>query len=320
MTACWSLRTTRASSRRSPTCFGLFGVARGWRGRYGPARTGGNREHLHRAMRASRPMPPHRPTGLPALADDSGIEIDALDGAPGVYTADWARNDNGSRLRHGDGQDPRRCSKSCGATAALDARFCCTLVLAWPDGHDEVFMAQCTAGSSGRCGANRAMATIRSSSPTVYDITFGEMDRWEKNRISHRADAFRKLDRRVALTAEDWRNGGFGLYVHWPFCEAKCPYCDFNSHVVSAVDQTRWARAWLRRSGAVSAPDAGPGAEFDLLRRGHAQPDAARDCRGGIWNARIRILALGERHRRSRSRPTQARWKRGSFVALPRRA
>ncbi len=42
---------------------------------------------------------------------------------------------------------------------------------------------------------------------------------------------------------EDWRHGGFGLYVHWPFCEAKCPYCDFNSHVVPQVDQARWARA-----------------------------------------------------------------------------
>ncbi|WP_163847918.1 radical SAM family heme chaperone HemW [Pseudooceanicola aestuarii] len=42
---------------------------------------------------------------------------------------------------------------------------------------------------------------------------------------------------------EDWQAGGFGIYVHWPFCQSKCPYCDFNSHVVANVDQSRWARA-----------------------------------------------------------------------------
>ena len=45
--------------------------------------------------------------------------------------------------------------------------------------------------------------------------------------------------------AEDWQAGGFGIYVHWPFCQAKCPYCDFNSHVSREVDQTRWLRAYL---------------------------------------------------------------------------
>ncbi len=45
--------------------------------------------------------------------------------------------------------------------------------------------------------------------------------------------------------SEDWQQGGFGLYLHWPFCAAKCPYCDFNSHVARKIDQSRWLKAYL---------------------------------------------------------------------------
>lgn len=45
--------------------------------------------------------------------------------------------------------------------------------------------------------------------------------------------------------AEDWESGGFGLYVHWPFCAAKCPYCDFNSHITKSVDHLAWRRAFV---------------------------------------------------------------------------
>ena len=56
---------------------------------------------------------------------------------------------------------------------------------------------------------------------------------------------------------EDWRHGGFGLYLHWPFCASKCPYCDFNSHVAERIDQDRWRRAYLAeiaRLGAETGP------------------------------------------------------------------
>ncbi|MFH5775183.1 radical SAM family heme chaperone HemW [Paracoccus sp. NGMCC 1.201697] len=46
--------------------------------------------------------------------------------------------------------------------------------------------------------------------------------------------------------AQDWRAGGFALYVHWPFCASKCPYCDFNSHVSATVDQGRWLAAYRK--------------------------------------------------------------------------
>jgi oxygen-independent coproporphyrinogen-3 oxidase len=44
---------------------------------------------------------------------------------------------------------------------------------------------------------------------------------------------------------DDWQNGGFGIYIHWPFCAAKCPYCDFNSHVARTIDHAAWRDAYL---------------------------------------------------------------------------
>ena len=56
---------------------------------------------------------------------------------------------------------------------------------------------------------------------------------------------------------EDWEAGGFGLYIHWPFCQAKCPYCDFNSHVVARIDQDAWADAYVREIARVGAETEG---------------------------------------------------------------
>ena len=56
---------------------------------------------------------------------------------------------------------------------------------------------------------------------------------------------------------DDWRQGGFGLYLHWPFCQSKCPYCDFNSHVAASIDQGRWQRAYLAEIDRIGAETQG---------------------------------------------------------------
>ncbi|MHA1127354.1 MAG: RdgB/HAM1 family non-canonical purine NTP pyrophosphatase [Alphaproteobacteria bacterium] len=144
---------------------------------------GNARIKAHAAAKAS---------GLPALADDSGIEVDALGGAPGVYTADWAETPEGRDF-------PMAMRKVWDELEAIDAptprvaRFRSTLVLAWPDGHDEIFEGkiegQCVWPMRGEEGHGYDPMFM----PDGYDITFGEMDRWEKNKISHRGDAFNKL-------------------------------------------------------------------------------------------------------------------------------
>ena len=128
----------------------------------------------------------------PSLADDSGITIDALNGAPGVYTADWAET-SGRRDFVYAMEKTQNALAEVDATHPRSAQFRCTLVLAWPDGHDEVFEG-IIAGSlvwpmRGENGHGYDPIFL----PNGYNETFGEMDRWEKNKISHRADAFTKL-------------------------------------------------------------------------------------------------------------------------------
>ena len=131
-------------------------------------------------------------TGLPALADDSGIEIDALGGAPGVYTADWAETPTGRDFVMAMTNTHQKL-EAIAAPHPRTARFCCTLVLAWPDGHDEVFAGSMAGHLVWPMRGNQGHGYDPIFQPDGHSQTFGEMDRWQKNRISHRADAFRKL-------------------------------------------------------------------------------------------------------------------------------
>ncbi|WP_054006738.1 RdgB/HAM1 family non-canonical purine NTP pyrophosphatase [Cypionkella psychrotolerans] len=131
-------------------------------------------------------------TGLPALSDDSGITIEALDGAPGVYTADWAETPTGRDFVMAMTKTWDKLEAIAAPEPRL-AQFRCTLVLAWPDGHDEVFEGMMAGQIVWPMRGDQGHGYDPIFQPLGSDQTFGEMDRWQKNQISHRADAFRKL-------------------------------------------------------------------------------------------------------------------------------
>jgi XTP/dITP diphosphohydrolase len=125
-------------------------------------------------------------TGLPCLSDDSGITIDALNGAPGVYTADWAETGNGRDFVMAMTRAHNEL-EAINAPHPRLAQFRSTLVVAWPDGHDEVFEGVAPGHLTWPMRGDQGFGYDPMFVPEGYDITFAEMDRWEKNKISHRA-------------------------------------------------------------------------------------------------------------------------------------
>jgi XTP/dITP diphosphohydrolase len=131
-----------------------------------------------------------RASGLPALSDDSGFSVAALAGAPGVRTADWAMQPDGSR----DYADAMR--KVMAAANEFEDRtawFSCALVLAWPDGHAEGFEGRAPGHWVWPPRGAHGFGYDPMFVPDGRDETFGEIDPAEKHRISHRAKAFALL-------------------------------------------------------------------------------------------------------------------------------
>ena len=131
-------------------------------------------------------------TGLPALSDDSGIIVDGLDGAPGVYTADWAETPNGRDFIMAMTKTHNLLEERA-APHPRTARFCSTLVLAWPDGHNEVFQGKVEGALVWPMRGQQGHGYDPMFVPSGFDVTFAEMTHDAKNEISHRADAFKKL-------------------------------------------------------------------------------------------------------------------------------
>ena len=149
-------------------------------------------------------------SGLPALSDDSGIVVDALDGAPGVYTANWAETSDGTRDFAMAMQKVETALQEKGATTpdARTARFVSVLCLAWPDGHVELFRGEVAGKLVWPPRGVSGFGYDPVFQPDGYDTTFGEMTAEQKHgwkpgdahALSHRARAF-KLFAETCLTA-----------------------------------------------------------------------------------------------------------------------
>ncbi|MBB5044420.1 RdgB/HAM1 family non-canonical purine NTP pyrophosphatase [Shinella fusca] len=140
-------------------------------------------------------------SGLPALSDDSGIVIDALGGAPGVYTANWAETADGTRDFAMAMEKVEKALAERGATETRDrtARFVSVLCLAWPDGHTELFRGEVEGHVVWPPRGDRGFGYDPVFQPEGYETTFGEMSAEEKHgwkpgdasALSHRARAFK---------------------------------------------------------------------------------------------------------------------------------
>ena len=128
-------------------------------------------------------------SGLPALADDSGMVVHALDGAPGIFSARWADASGGFHTAM------ERVDRELNALGTEDrtGHFVAALALAWPDGHVEIFEGRVDGTLVWPTRGDNGFGYDPMFVADGYDLTFGEMDPAKKHAISHRANAFRQL-------------------------------------------------------------------------------------------------------------------------------
>jgi XTP/dITP diphosphohydrolase len=133
-------------------------------------------------------------SGLPALADDSGLCVDALHGRPGIFSARWGEDEQGNRDWMRAMERVWREVEATEPDAEPAAHFVCSLAVAWPnDGQTETFDGRVDGILVWPPRGTRGFGYDPMFVPVGYDQTFGELDPGLKHSISHRADAFRKL-------------------------------------------------------------------------------------------------------------------------------
>ena len=132
-------------------------------------------------------------SGLPALADDSGLSVDALHGLPGIFSARWAEDEDSKRDFGRAMERVWREIEAAGDDSSHDAHFVCALSLAWPDGSIESFVGKVHGTLVWPPRGANGFGYDAMFVATGMDRTFGEIEPTEKHAISHRAEAFRKL-------------------------------------------------------------------------------------------------------------------------------
>ena len=165
--------------------FGIETVSAGDLGLDEPEETG----DTFRANAELKALAAAKAANLPALADDSGLCVTALSGAPGIYSARWA----GPNKDFDFAMEKLRRGMIEAGLSDTSAHFICGLALAWPDGHVEYFEGRVDGELTWPPRGDKGFGYDPVFIPQGHEITFGEMEPQAKHDMSHRAHAFRQL-------------------------------------------------------------------------------------------------------------------------------
>ena len=200
--------------------------------------------------------------GSPALADNSGLAVEALGGAPGVHSARWAGEPRDFQQAMARVEEQLQ-ARGAASPAARKAKFVCMLCLAnplgavqffegtveghlvWPPrgnqgfGYDPMFVPPAMTRHSGRWTPQRSMQFRTGHTPSPPS------EPQSSTAAAARPDAGAGV------------SGPLAIYIHWPYCQSKCPYCDFNSHATRSISEDEYLKAALAELGHYAAETEG---------------------------------------------------------------